>query len=269
MNKNTDARAQRIKIAKILLTILIVITGIAFIVGCTTLYFTGGDKPYSRERVGDFLLWFTALPSLATIVLAIVAHILGRKMPEKHMSGAIMHADTLKRMNARLVLEECSAESQQKICYERKRRAFITVTMIAISVAVATIGLIYMTLIAEYAEGANFSNLDVIRVLLVVLPATALMLGLWWMASIDNERSVVRELDTVLAETQTNKNAVKRPDKQSKKQISTLDGAAGLAIRAILLTAAIGLVVIGIVNGGMTDVLAKAVKICTECIGLG
>ena len=29
------------------------------------------------------------------------------------------------------------------------------------------------------------------------------------------------------------------------------------------------LVVVGILNGGMQDVFAKAVKICTECIGLG
>ena len=33
--------------------------------------------------------------------------------------------------------------------------------------------------------------------------------------------------------------------------------------------AAVALVVLGIFNGGMGDVLAKAVKICTECIGLG
>ncbi|MBQ8302391.1 MAG: thioredoxin [Clostridia bacterium] len=29
------------------------------------------------------------------------------------------------------------------------------------------------------------------------------------------------------------------------------------------------LVVLGIFNGGVADVLGKAVKICTECIGLG
>jgi hypothetical protein len=28
-------------------------------------------------------------------------------------------------------------------------------------------------------------------------------------------------------------------------------------------------IVLGIVNGGMADVLNKAIKICTECIGLG
>ena len=268
MDKNIDVCAKRFRIAKILLAVLIAVTGVAFIVGCAVLYFTGGDKPYSRERVGDFLLLFTALPSLATVAAAIGAHILGLKVTEKQKSGEIMHADTLKRMSARLVLEECNSESQTKIRYERKRRMLITAAMIGISVVVAAVGFVYMTFIAEYAEGAGFSNLDVIRVLLVVLPMAVLMIGLWWMALIDNGRSIVRELDTVLAEMQASKRAVKKPEKKEQGS-AVLDGTVGVVVRSVLLVVAIGLVAIGITNGGMMDVLAKAVKICTECIGLG
>ena len=42
-----------------------------------------------------------------------------------------------------------------------------------------------------------------------------------------------------------------------------------LVARYLIVGAAVALVVLGIFNGGMGDVLAKAVKICTECIGLG
>ena len=38
---------------------------------------------------------------------------------------------------------------------------------------------------------------------------------------------------------------------------------------AVLFTIAILLIVLGILNGGLLDVLAKAVRICSECIGLG
>ncbi len=38
---------------------------------------------------------------------------------------------------------------------------------------------------------------------------------------------------------------------------------AALAVIGVLL------VVLGILNGGASDVLAKAVKICSECIGIG
>lgn len=44
----------------------------------------------------------------------------------------------------------------------------------------------------------------------------------------------------------------------------------GIAIgRVCLYAAAIALVVLGVLNGGMYDVLVKAINICTECIGLG
>ncbi len=40
-------------------------------------------------------------------------------------------------------------------------------------------------------------------------------------------------------------------------------------LRAALYALALLLIVLGIVNGGMADVMKKAVKICMECIGIG
>lgn len=39
--------------------------------------------------------------------------------------------------------------------------------------------------------------------------------------------------------------------------------------RILLYAVALLLIVAGILNGGMRDVLIKAINICTECIGLG
>lgn len=40
-------------------------------------------------------------------------------------------------------------------------------------------------------------------------------------------------------------------------------------VRGVIICAGIVFVICGIVNGGMNDVVQKAIKICTECIGLG
>lgn len=40
-------------------------------------------------------------------------------------------------------------------------------------------------------------------------------------------------------------------------------------IWAVLVAAAIVLIVFGVLNGGARDMFVKAVKICSECIGLG
>ena len=43
----------------------------------------------------------------------------------------------------------------------------------------------------------------------------------------------------------------------------------GKALRTVLLIAAVCLLVAGVFNGSARDVFGKAVKICTECVGLG
>ncbi len=41
------------------------------------------------------------------------------------------------------------------------------------------------------------------------------------------------------------------------------------ALWAALFALGLALVVLGILNGGAQDVLAKAIRLCSECIGLG
>jgi hypothetical protein len=42
-----------------------------------------------------------------------------------------------------------------------------------------------------------------------------------------------------------------------------------LGVRIALVGCAVVFIILGVANGGMSDVLNKAIKICTECIGLG
>ena len=46
-------------------------------------------------------------------------------------------------------------------------------------------------------------------------------------------------------------------------------GQAQMYVRLAVLTVALCLIVVGFTAGGTADVLAKAVAICTECVGLG
>ena len=43
----------------------------------------------------------------------------------------------------------------------------------------------------------------------------------------------------------------------------------GKILRTVLLLVAVALLVLGVFNGSARDVFGKAVKICTECVGLG
>ncbi len=59
-----------------------------------------------------------------------------------------------------------------------------------------------------------------------------------------------------------------KPAKGGKVQ-NRAPGSKAETVRTVLLIAAIALIVAGIFNGSANDVFYKAVKICTECVGLG
>ncbi|MBE6676678.1 MAG: thioredoxin [Ruminococcaceae bacterium] len=42
-----------------------------------------------------------------------------------------------------------------------------------------------------------------------------------------------------------------------------------IVLQVVLIVVAVCMIVAGIFNGSMNDVLQKAIRICTECIGLG
>ncbi len=51
--------------------ILAVLSGAAYIFAACHLYFTGGDNPYTRERVGEYLLWL--LPISLLLLISVIA----------------------------------------------------------------------------------------------------------------------------------------------------------------------------------------------------
>ena len=58
------------KIIAVLTAAAIAVLGILFIIFAAHLYFTGGERPYSRDRVGEYLLPLL-IPSLITVGLSI------------------------------------------------------------------------------------------------------------------------------------------------------------------------------------------------------
>ncbi len=70
------------------------------------------------------------------------------------------------------------------------------------------------------------------------------------------------------ADTASVKSSSSRMDAASAKD-ATKAGMPLAVCRLLVFAAAIILIVLGLQNGGMWDVLVKAINICTECIGLG
>jgi hypothetical protein len=111
-------------------------------------------------------------------------------------------------------------------------------------------------------------NGNVINSMKLVLPCTAFGLAiltaisLWEKASLSTELALVK---LAVAAAPLSKDA-EIPEKKAQKSLSPK---ATWIIRGAVAAVAVTFIVLGIFNGGMADVLGKAIRICTECIGLG
>ena len=98
------------------------------------------------------------------------------------------------------------------------------------------------------------------------VPWVAAGLGILLAGLLLEKNSIRREIDAARAQLKTEK---------SGQPALASAGAHGLsdrgvaAARIVLLGIAAALIVLGVLNGSMKDVLLKAINICTECIGLG
>jgi len=146
--------------------------------------------------------------------------------------------------------------------------------------------LLYITNGAHFAltdaEGLDHS---IVSMVAFVVPWTVIGLACLVVTTVLQGRSIQREADAATAlmkEAAAAKAAeAAKAGAESAKAPSASKAAAPLyntspetarkrvIIRRVLLVAAVIFVVLGVQNGSMKDVLVKAIRICTECVGLG
>ncbi len=251
------------KLIYIVTSVFLVLLGIAFIVSCAHLFFTGGDTPYTRERVGDYLL-VLLVPSIITI-FAIVAGFVYDTVTGAKIDCTVSRTnlEILSGFAPRLDSEQLSYEAKAIVQKERNdRKAFSYITY-AISALLVICAFVYVTAFAEFT--VENLNADVVSALAVALPLLVGAVAIHVPRVYLSEKSAERELAALKGEV---KNGVKlaKPatlTESENEKIAVLVGRIAVVCIGLLF------IVLGIFNGGMADVLAKAVKICTECIGLG
>ena len=114
------------------------------------------------------------------------------------------------------------------------------------------------------------ADTDIKTAALLVIPCAVVALGILVGATLLRRASFVRETALVkaaIAERREKTAPAAHGSETDPKPFSKPLVLWGL--RGVILAVGIVLIVLGILNGGMADVLGKAIRICTECIGLG
>lgn len=264
--------ATLIRIFDIAVSVLAAIVGLAFILAAAHLYYTGGDNPYTRERVGEYLIYLLA-PSIAFIAVTVVSLILHAVHGTQEKLTA--YADpsyVLMRTEGRTPVYKLARDVREVIAAEQKKRFIYKCSAAVITLASLVVAAVLALDKTQY-KNEQLTE-EVVGAVSFVLPLALVMIAALTLCSYLCTRSSSREL-AIHREAVQNKSFDEQPiEKDSiiesvKRFVSSNSNAIGLVCRIAVGAAAVALLVFGMLGGGMADVLAKAVKICTECIGLG
>ena len=223
---------------------------------------------YTREKAGAAL--FRLLPliaaSIAMTVIGAVKDIKDEEA-EKPVPDAVL---------ARNLVCARVAEPSEAMSKERALQKKLQITgWIGFAVCMIPI-LIYVTNGAHFAE-TDPAGLDKSLIALVsfIVPWTVLGLASLVITTVLQGMSMQRESEAATARIKEEKEEGITKAPEAFKQDSRLYNTAPetvrrrTIVRRVLLIAAVCFIVMGVFNGSMKDVLVKAIRICTECVGLG
>lgn len=240
-------------------TVLIIALAIALMVSCWQIY-QSGSHPYTRASVGAKLQQIAVLIYLAAAVI-VGGFAMNLLLPlERKKTKAIR--DELATMNklakkAGLPSDEESAALKRE---EKLRKLWPLITGVNYA-ALLIYPAIYM-FNTDHFPGSD-PTAEIMKAALIVLPLALIGLALCHVCSTITTASIVRQTEIYKQMIAAKKGQEVVASEKEKKALPIN------VIRWAVLVIAVVFIVVGIFNGSAEDVLTKAIKICTECIGLG
>ncbi len=234
------------------------LVAVLLIVQCADIYFTGTAASnrtesgvyihpiYSREIVGAY---FGRISWSAWLWLALLIAVLAVRQPAEKTAVKPPVANQLALLQKRVETTPGMVREQKK-----RKTLFIACTIIC-AVCAMQVGL-YMS------DLTHFASRDLEAVVGAMLLHVAPWIAVGFVSIMAFEQMNYRSM---LTEIEEGKNAPRRQPETAKVQNTKAYSVA----RVVFYAAAAALLIAGVLNGGMRDVLIKAINICTECIGLG
>lgn len=274
--KLSDKAKWGIRLAyNVFVSAMIVITGVLFAYECYLIY-KSGSSPFTRESIAEAFSHISVVTYI-TISLVIAGAGLYIFMPENNekLKGSRSPAVLVSTLSKRVNCDTLPGELAEKILKERKLRKLISWARVVILILSTTLPLIYLLNPDNFPAESGKYNAEILHGMLVYLAFLA-PLAVYEViyiivsdASLHREYELLKEaiklsgVSNIEVEAPISKIAKIRDFlKDNEKPIT-------LGVRIAFVGCAVAFIVIGVFNGGMADVLNKAIKICTECIGLG
>ena len=234
---------------------------------------------FSRELVAERFAPIAPLFFLA-IGFAIAGLVLGIR--DEKQDEPVQDAELKRDLLAARVAEPSDAMKAEQVRQKRLQ----TAGWIGFAICMIPI-LVYVTNGEHFPQGDVQLEQMIRSLAAAVLPFAILGIACLAVTSVLQEKSILREISAAQERIKEEKAAgIKKEEKASgikaeekptagSKPAAEPEPAAGPKpaaqgrVRLVLLILAAVFIVAGVLNGSAGDVLMKAIKICTECIGLG
>ncbi|MBO5090915.1 MAG: hypothetical protein J6K52_00330 [Clostridia bacterium] len=260
----------------IVLSVLCVVAGICLIVGCVSIY-NSGDRPFSPEAIGEAFAKI-AVPVYICLIFILGAFFLNLFLPneEKKKASKPDERTTLQNLYKKISLEYCPSQYQAQIKTQRTFRFVLSIAVFfnfAINIAMALVHIFDSETFAGHS-----AMIDVRNAVLVLLRYAVVAFVLGLVLTYFNKYTLRKEIDLVKKSIAKNiqrgdpVDVISEQEAEEGKFVSFFKNhkkAILIIARCLLIALSVTFIVVGIVTGGMEDVLQKAINICTECIGLG
>ena len=241
-------------VCSIIVSVTLIIAAICLILSANTIY-KSGDSPYTPESIkAEYAkiaipLWTADIAVLAGIIINVALPLPKKK--EKSVKDPFV---TLRILQKKLP-GNCTHNG---IAHQRTIRK-VARTVCAILCLNAFIPSIVVLCDFDSFTVANLTP-ALLRVVYALISGAIASGVFLFILSVIERRSATREIEwTKVAISEAGSTEAVAVKRESRVQI----------IRLALLCIACILIIIGITQNGFYDVLQKAIRICTECIGLG
>ncbi len=271
MTKEKEMRLH--SIFNIILAVFIILTGLCFMAGCIRIYFNvtfeGGlpvfhpDQAYSRELVADTFSKI-AIPVYVTIALTLIGFVYEFISPLNTKKRKVNkdNENLAKRLARKKNIKsgDHDSETVSAIYNIRLKRTVRKWVLAGVWTVFSILFLVYAMVSKNYTDDINGS---VLNAFLILLSCIAIPCGYSVYYICATDKSFEKEVELLKKLPDAREDELEaEPEKKASRAV--------FIIRiAVIAAVAVALIVGGIYLGGYSDVLTKAVNICTECIGLG
>ena len=253
----------------IFMSALTAVVAILFISQAADIYYSGHE--FTRELVAErcaaiaapFWIWIAAI-IIGGAVLSIYPL---EKKKLKRLPDARGDVNRLTRLTAADKSEDSEFfELANQVHSENKRTRIIWYACLLICAVCAGIILGFAFNFEAYPSDPNEA---VLRLVAVVMPCCAAAFIICCGVTIYDAVSARKILPKAKRMLALGGRAPKENSNQNTAQRVLSSPITLLVARVVVFALAVAFIIWGVLNGSMYDVFAKAIKICTECIGLG